>query len=253
MLSAVLDAIDQGVLEASLGFVFVNRARGQTEATDRYLDLVESRGIPLVTLSSRDFRRRHGNAPWATLRTKFDAEVLAALAPHPVDVGIQAGYMLYAPLLCREMLLMNQHPALPGGTVGIWQDAVWDVITNRSRESGSMVHVSTEDLDRGPVVSYCRFPVVGNAWDALWSGLPIPNSGGWREMDADEQRLFDSIRQAGLLRERSLVVRTLAAIADGRVSLNQLVTGTHADPLDLTPHVEADVADQLAREASQAC
>ena len=55
LLKATIDAIDSGRLNAAFEFVFVNRSRGQTKATDRFLDLVESRGIPLVTLSSRDF------------------------------------------------------------------------------------------------------------------------------------------------------------------------------------------------------
>ena len=52
LLTAALDAIDSGRLNAQIEFVFVNRERGQHEGTDRYMDLVESRGIPLVTLSS---------------------------------------------------------------------------------------------------------------------------------------------------------------------------------------------------------
>ena len=63
LLSSALEAIDSGDLNAELAFVFVNRVKGQTKRTDRFLELVESRGIPLVTLSSRDFRRANDNQP----------------------------------------------------------------------------------------------------------------------------------------------------------------------------------------------
>ena len=242
MLEAVLAAIDAGRLDARLEFVFVNRARGHSAATDRYLDLVESRGIPLVTLSSQDFRRERGGAPWATLRAEFDREVLSLLSDFSADVSMQAGYMLYAPILCRALLMLNQHPALPGTTVGTWQDAVWDVIEARMSETGSMVHISTEELDSGPVVSFCRFPVVGPAWDSLWSAAGARPSRDRYNSDGGVSQLFDAIRNAGLLRERPLVVRTLGAIADGTVPLDGLRDGSPARALDLTELVQSDVA-----------
>ena len=268
MLESVLAAIDSGQLDVRLEFVFVNRARGHSAATDRYMELVESRGIPLVTLSSRDFRRERGGAPWAALREEFDCEVLSLLSGFRADVSMQAGYMLYAPVLCRELLVLNQHPALPGTTVGKWQDAVWDVIESGMPETGSMVHVATEDLDSGPVVSYCRFPVTGPGWDSLWDGAGAsPSRGRISTVSAREgcrlgagagpshgrgsgggdgvSRLFDAIREAGLLRERPLVVRTLGAIADGTVPLAGLRHGTLGPALDLSDAVESDVARLL--------
>lgn len=240
MLESVLSAIDAGWLDVRLEFVFVNRTRGHSAATDRYMELVESSGIPLVTLSSRDFRRERGGAPWAGMRDEFDREVLSLLSGFSADVSVQAGYMLYAPILCRELLVLNQHPALPGTTVGKWQDAVWDVIEGRKTETGSMVHVATDDLDRGPVVSYCRFPLIGPEWDLLWddAGARPRRVGGGEGV----LRLFDAIREAGLLRERPLVVRTLGAIADGTVPLDGLRNDALGQALDLTDAVEADVA-----------
>ena len=246
MLESVLAAIDSGRIDVRLEFVFVNRARGHSAATDRYMELVESRGIPLVTLSSRDFRRERGSAPWADLREEFDCEVLSLLSGFRADVSMQAGYMLYAPVLCRELLVLNQHPALPGTTVGRWQDAVWDVIESGRPEAGSMVHVATEDLDSGPVVSYCRFPVTGPGWDSLWDGAGASPRRGRSSGGGDgSSRLFDAIREAGLLRERPLVVRTLGAIADGTVPLAGLRHGTIVPALDLSDAVESDVARML--------
>ena len=242
MLESVLSAVDAGRLDVRLEFVFVNRARGYSAATDRYMELVESRGIPLLALSSRDFRRAHGGAPWASLRAEFEGEVLSLLSGFSPDVSVQAGYMLYAPVLCQSLLMLNQHPALPGTTVGTWQEAVWDVIESRMSETGSMVHVSTEELDSGPVVAFCRFPVVGPLWDSLWEAAGEHPGRDRYNSDSGVSRLFDAIRQAGMLRERPLVVRTLGAIADGAVSLDGLRDGTLGQALDLTDVVESDVA-----------
>ena len=253
MLEAVLHAIDSRKLDAELEFVFVNRERGQTTATNRFMDIVESNGVPLVALSSRRFRTEHGNPPWASLREDFDRAALDRISDYAPDVCMQAGYMLYAPLLCDALPMLNQHPALPGGIVGMWQDAVWDCIESRAVEAGSMVHVSTADLDRGPVVSLCRFPIVGPQWETLWEDAAArPTNATVRAELEGTDPLFNAIRQAGLLRERPLVVRTLAAIANGKVSLDAIRSGKVGTPIDLTDTVESDVAAQLSRESLQA-
>ena len=113
LLKAALDAIESGELNASIEFVFCNRARGQAKGSDRFIAFAESHDIPVVTLSSRQFRRDHDNRPWAELREDFDRAVLGLIDPFSVDMTVNAGYMLIAPLLCREHLMINLHPALP--------------------------------------------------------------------------------------------------------------------------------------------
>ena len=113
LLKAALDAIDSGKLNASIEFVFCNREKGQTAGSDRFIDFAESRGIPVVTLSSRRFRREHDNRRWSELREDFDRAVLGLIEQFEVDITVNAGYMLIAPLLCQEPLMINLHPALP--------------------------------------------------------------------------------------------------------------------------------------------
>ncbi len=242
MFQAILEAIDSERLNGSIEFVFVNRARGQTAPTDRFLDLVVSREIPLVTLSSLRFRREHGNAPWRELRSDFDLTAIDMLSDFDPDVTVQAGYMLYAPILCERFLMLNQHPALPGGTIGMWQDAVWDVIQNQDAETGSMIHLSTSELDRGPVASLCRFSVRGPEFDPLWNDVACLDIKQLRADRTEELPLFKAIRAAGLLRERPLVVETLQAVTEGLIDLNSLECDDSFQPLDLTESVENAVA-----------
>jgi hypothetical protein len=64
-----------------------------------------------------------------------------------------------------------------------------------------------------------------------------------RRADGEENALFQAIRRHGAARELPLVIRTLAAIADGRIRLTpDMVTDASGRPLsglDLTAEVEA--------------
>jgi phosphoribosylglycinamide formyltransferase 1 len=236
LLESALSALDSGDLAAELAFVFVNRVKGQTKRTDRFLDLIESRGIPLITLSSRDFRRSHDNKPWAELREEFDRTAIELLRPHSADIAVHAGYMLIAPLLCSEYLTLNLHPALPGGTIGMWQQAVWDVITEGLDETGAMIHVSTEDVDEGPVLSTAKFSVKGEELAPLWEEVSNADIAALKEEPGENLPLFKAIREAGLLRERPLLIETLKAVASGRID-----PAGAGDITDLTTEVEAAV------------
>jgi len=238
LLKSALDAIDSGDLAAELAFVFVNRVKGQTKRTDRFLELVESRNIPLVTLSSIDFRRSHENKPWAKLREDFDRAVIELLAPHSADIAVHAGYMLIAPLLCSEYLTLNLHPALPGGTIGMWQQAVWNVITEGLDETGAMIHVSTEEVDEGPALAITKFSVRGEEFDSYWNEISGLDPATLKADPGEELSLFKAIREAGLLRERSLLIETLKAVSFGRID-----PSGSGDVLDLTPEVENTVAN----------
>lgn len=239
LLTAALDAIDSGQLNARIEFVFVNRERGQHKGTDRYMDLVEERGIPLVTLSSQRFRTDNGRAPWSQLRGRFDEAVLELLAPYSVDVSVTAGYMLIAPILCRHFIMVNLHPALPGGPIGMIDQVIWELIETRASESGVMIHVATEELDLGPVVAYCRFPLVGSDYAGAWSEAGDRPVEELKATEGEDLELFQLIRNAGVDRERPLLVATLSAIGDGRIDLNAAGTG---EALDLSDEIEPGLA-----------
>lgn len=239
LLTATLDAIDSGRLNAQIQFVFVNREHGQHKGTDRFLDLVESRGIPLVMLSSQRFRTEHGRRPWAELRGLFDEAVMDLLRPYTVDVSVTAGYMLIAPVLCRHFIMVNLHPALPGGPIGMIDQVIWELIRSRADESGVMIHVATEDLDLGPVVAYCRFPLNGPRYRDAWSGIGGRTIEELKADPGEDLALFKEIRAGGVERERPLLVATLGAIEDGRIELN---AAEDTVALDLTDEIESVLA-----------
>lgn len=238
MFVAVLDAMRSGHLNAEFEFVFVSRERGQTAPTDNFLDLTKLNNIETVTLSSQRFRRNNDDAPWSKLREAYDKAALSALERFSPDVSVMAGYMLYAPEISRRMLILNQHPALPGGTIGKWQDAVWDVIENKQDRHGAMMHIATPELDRGPVATYCSFSVRGSEFDPYWEDAKSSDIGQMRREEDEHLPLFAAIREAGLKRERPLVVETLKAVADREIDLSAIATGTRSNPVDMTDAVE---------------
>jgi phosphoribosylglycinamide formyltransferase-1 len=224
LLSAAVDAIRAGELDAEFAFVFCNRERGEYEATDGFLDLVASFGLPCLALSSRRFRRERGGAlsqpgrplpPW---RAEYDHAVAQLIAPHAFDVGMLAGYMLvFTGVVCNRHPLLNLHPAAPAGPVGTWQEVTWQLIDQRAERSGVMIHLATEQLDRGPVVTYCTYSIRGPAFDVLWQALGSRTTVELQRAEGEALLLFQEIRRQGAGRELPLVLQTLRAFSQGRL------------------------------------
>jgi folate-dependent phosphoribosylglycinamide formyltransferase PurN len=258
LLTAAVAAIRRGELNAEIAFVFCNRERGEYDATDQFLDLVASLGIPCVTFSSRRFRKERGGAlskageplpPW---RAEYDRHVLELIAPYAFDVGMLAGYMLiFTREVSQQLPLLNLHPAEPDGPVGTWQEVVWQLIDRRAERSGVMVHLATEALDEGPVVTYCTFSLRGPAFDKLWESVGERTSAQIQQSEGEAHPLFVEIRRQGAARERPLVVATLKAFAGGRLRIEggRVFDGTGRElpgGLDLSAEIDAAVAAVLS-------
>ena len=165
----VQNEVSEGKLDARIEFVFVNRDRGEAAGSDDLIDLVESHDIPLVTLSSRRFRREHGGGPFARHRLPFHRQAVRLLESFDPDVCVMAGYLLFSETeVVDRWPTINLHPAAPWGPAGMWQDVIWDAIDKRAAESGVRVHVATSVLDEGPLLTYCTYPIRGPEFDPLW-------------------------------------------------------------------------------------
>ena len=227
-LNLVQDQIESGSLDAQIEFVFSNREPGEAEGSDLYFKLVESYGLPLRTLSSRQYRREHGGGPISAHREPFHREVLRLISDFQPEICVMAGYMLIVSAeVCDSYTMLNIHPALPDGPEGTWQQVIWKLIEDKADESGVMVHVATEVLDAGPVLTYCSYPIGGVSFRPLWQsveGRPIDElkAGG------EGQPLFKRIRQEGMKREGPLLVETLKALTEGHLK----VSGAQAMDVD---------------------
>ena len=217
LLRFVQERVQRGQLNARIRWVFSNRAPGEAEGSDQFFQLVEGYGLPLLTLSSREFRRARGG-PFAQHREEFDRQVMGLLEDCQPDLCVLAGYMLIASgAMCRKYPLLNLHPALPDGPTGAWQEVIWSLIEARAYRTGAMVHLATEDVDRGPVVSYCTASITGPEFDPHWQRLAGQDLDQIKTSPGEGFPLFQLIRRAEYRREPYLVFETLRAVAEGRV------------------------------------
>ena len=177
-------------------------------------------GLPLVNLSSAAFRRAR-SGPFAKHRDEYDRQAMGLLSPFNPDICVLAGYMLIVGgAMCRSYPLLNLHPALPDGPIGTWQEVVWRLIETRAERTGAMIHLATEDVDRGPVVSHCTVPVSGGTFAPYWQDLQDGGLPEVRSQQGEDFPLFHLIRQAEYQREPYLLFETLCAVAEGRVNLS---------------------------------
>jgi len=235
LLSFVQERIDRGLLDARIRFVFSNRDRGQAPGSDRFFQLVDSYNLPLVTRSSARYRRSRSASglPWEELRPDYDRLVIEDLKDFRPDVCVLAGYMLICGAeMCRRFPLLNLHPALPDGPIGTWQEVTWELIRQRASHTGAMIHLATEELDRGPVVSYSAVPITGPAFDEGWQDLQGQDLEEVRETRGEGLPLFQRIRAAQYRREPYLILETLRAVADGKVIIRDgVVLNSRGAPL----------------------
>jgi len=144
-----------------------------------------------------------------------------------------------------QHVILNLHPALPTGPAGTWREVIRHLIRTRAAESGVMMHLAIPEVDAGPVVAYCRYPLDDPELAPLWADLEA-HRGGLNDLDdaaLEESALFAAIRARGVLRESPLLVAALGEFAAGRLRAEGGsvldAAGAPAAPADVTPAVEA--------------
>jgi phosphoribosylglycinamide formyltransferase-1 len=255
LLQAVRGAIAAGEIDARIDFVYCTRERGETEATDRYLDLVESYGIPLVSYSYQKYRAGRPNPdlsqPLPEWRLNYDREVLKRLEPYAPDLCVLAGFMLVSgPEVCERFKIINLHPAAPAGPAGTWQQVIWKLIETDADTQGIKMHVAIPEMDAGPTATYCTFSIRGPVFDPLWRAIEGRTVAQVQAAEGEQNTLFKTIRAHGAVRETPLIVATIRAFSRSEVRITddrQVVdaAGRVIPGYDLTPQIDAMVRDKL--------
>jgi phosphoribosylglycinamide formyltransferase-1 len=169
------------------------------------------------------------------------------LSDYNPDMIVLAGYMLIvSPDMCNKYKMINLHPAIPGGPKGTWQEVVWQLIEQKAKKSGVMMHLITPELDAGPAITYCEYSIYDDSikplWDQ-WENKRKAKSLQIQKAEGENEPLFKEIRSRGLEREFPLIVATLRSaslgefnIVNGEVLSNgqKLIRG-----VDLTKDVES--------------
>ena len=228
LLKATQDAIKSGELKADIEFVYCSRERGETEATDQYLDMVKGYGVPLVSFSYQKYRAMRGmpnpdpNAPLPQWRIDYDKEVIKRLKKFHPDLCVLAGFMLITtPVMCDKYKIINLHPAAPGGPAGTWQQVIWKLIETKAETQGIKMHVAIPELDMGPTATYCTFPIKGGTFDKLWEEIKGKTVEEIKATQGVENALFKTIREHGAVRELPLTVATLRVFSEGKIKITK--------------------------------
>lgn len=248
LFKVALDGISSGQIKnARISYVFCSREAGESPETDRFIELVKSSNIPIVCFSYQKFKGdRPDNAPDEPLpewRLEYDRQVMGLLKDFDCDLCVLAGYMLIVGKeMCTNYNMLNLHPAAPGGPKGTWREVIWKLIDTKAKETGVMMHMVTPELDKGPVVSYCKFPIIGEPFDKHWQFVKEKRVDEIKKNQGEDNELFKIIRQQGVKRELPLILTTMSAFSSGKVIIsNGAVFDSHKNKINgynLTDEIE---------------
>jgi phosphoribosylglycinamide formyltransferase-1 len=234
--------IEKGVIKGKIIFSFSNRVPGESKESDLYFKMVNELDIPLITYSSQAFYKSHDIKDINKRRILFDRQVIDRISHYQPDICVLAGYMLIVGKeMCERYDMVNLHPALPTGPKGSWQEVIWELMERKESASGVMMHLATTDLDRGPVITYCKYNLSGNKFDEYWQEIENKPIQQIKDREGENNNLFKAIREQGLMREFPLIILTLKSLGNNDVCiLNKKVTdstGKITKGYDLTEQV----------------
>ncbi len=147
-LQAIIDAIAEGRLDATIALVISNRADAAG------LERARKAGIETLVIDHRDKTR-------FPTREAYDRELVKELKARGVGLVCLAGFMR---LVSAEFLqafpnaVLNIHPSLLPAFPGL--DAQHQAWAHGVKVGGATVHFVTEDLDAGPIVLQRAVPIL---------------------------------------------------------------------------------------------
>ncbi|MFC1933146.1 phosphoribosylglycinamide formyltransferase [Chloroflexota bacterium] len=256
LLTVVNNSIKQREIEAEIDFIFCSREPGEAEESNLFIKLVEDYHIPLICFSYQKFKVKQSVPPTnqalglPSWRFYYDQEVMNRLQDFSPDLCVLAGYMLITgEEMCQRYDMINLHPAAPGGPTGTWQEVIWQLINNEAQQTGVMMHLVTPELDKGPPVAYCTFPIRGESFDRYWQEIEdsMPDS---PERQRAKDSLFKLIREHGLAREFPLIVATIKAFSQGKIKISKEKKAVDAEGRPINGYnLTSDIDEQLREES----
>ncbi len=140
-LVAILDAIQEGRLDAVVNIVISNKEKAGG------LELARQRGIQTQYIDPKPFAQEDNR------REAYDLAAGKMLQEYGVECVVLAGYMrIVTPVLIRMFpsKMVNIHPSLLPSFPGL--DAQRQALEWGAKVSGCSVHFVTEGVDEGPII-----------------------------------------------------------------------------------------------------
>lgn len=158
-LKAIIDAIANGRLDASIAVVISNRADASG------LEHARQAGIETLVISHKGF----------ATRDDYDRVLVKELQGRGVALVCLAGFMrLLSPVMVDAFpdRILNIHPSLLPNYPGLHPQQ--QALDNGATESGATVHFVNTELDAGPIVLQQSVPVVsGDTPETLASRILV--------------------------------------------------------------------------------
>ena len=152
-LKAIIDAIEQKRLDASIAIVISNRADAAG------LDHARQAGIETLVISHKGFATRED----------YDRALIKALNERQVALVCLAGFMrVLSPVFIQAFpnRILNIHPSLLPKYPGLHPQQ--QALDDGAAVSGATVHIVNTELDAGPIVLQQTVPVqTGDTADTL--------------------------------------------------------------------------------------
>ncbi len=152
-LQALMDAVQNGDLEAEIALVVSNRKAAFG------LERAKSAGIPTLYFPLKPYKDAGKS------REDYDADLAKTLEQHNPDLLVLAGWMhIDSGALCQTFLgrIINLHPALPNEFAGAHaiEDAFAAWQKSEISRSGCMVHHVIPELDAGEAIVTREVPFI---------------------------------------------------------------------------------------------
>ncbi|MCX8103168.1 MAG: hypothetical protein N3E42_01825 [Candidatus Bipolaricaulota bacterium] len=202
----------------------------------------------LIFFPSREFQKelreqaRTDPKLLARWRTEHDRALLKLL-PQDVTLYLSVGYMqILSPEILSALDVLNLHPALPQiGPIGMWPKVMEEqaerplpyllavpqeqlaqeipqIMSISYLRAGGMLHIATEQTDRGPVISWYEFPLSSEGLTKLWIAVTALVRAQGLERAKQEpvwRELVQQIRREQFAGETPLIVLTLEKLSQG--------------------------------------
>lgn len=202
----------------------------------------------LIFFPSREFQpelreqARKDPTLLARWRMEHDRAVLQLL-PQDTKLYLSVGYMqILSSEIVNALDVLNLHPAIPQiGPIGMWPKVMEEqaerplpyllavpyehlaqeipnIMSISYLKAGGMLHIATEQTDRGPVISWYEFPLSSERLTRLWLEVTaLVRAHGLEHAKREPvwKELIQQIRREQFAGETPLIILTLEKLSQG--------------------------------------
>ncbi len=183
---------------------------------------------------------------------------LLTLLPKSVDIWLSLGYMqIIGVELLKALDILNLHPAIPHiGPIGMWPKVMEEQAERPVRyllavpserlakeipqimnisylKAGGMLHIASEQTDRGPVIAWYEFALASERLTALWIKVTELVRGKGLEFAKKEplwKELLSEIRREQFRGETPLLILTLERLSRGLWEIREKTLYIEGEP-----------------------